>query len=95
MMLSLGTRLGPYEVAARTIALVMELVEAPTLAERIAQGAIPVDEALPIARMPPAAADAADENPRARVHYRACEPELPPPRVSPCSPSSRSRSSFR
>jgi len=78
-----------------TIALVMELVEGPTLAERIAQGAIPVDEALPIARMPPAAADAADENPRARVHYRACEPELPPPRVSPCSPSSRSRSSFR
>jgi serine/threonine protein kinase len=31
-------------------ALVMELVEGPTLAERIAAGAIPVDEALPIAR---------------------------------------------
>src|SRR5262245_32784815 len=30
-------------------ALVMELVEGPTLAERIAQGAIPLDEALPIA----------------------------------------------
>jgi TolB-like protein len=30
-------------------ALVMELVEGPTLADRIAQGAIPVDEALPIA----------------------------------------------
>jgi serine/threonine-protein kinase len=29
-------------------ALVMELVEGPTLAERIAQAAIPVDEALPI-----------------------------------------------
>ena len=31
-------------------ALVMELVEGPTLADRIAQGAIPVDEALPIAK---------------------------------------------
>jgi serine/threonine-protein kinase len=33
-----------------TIALVMELVEGPTLADRIAQGAIPVDEALLIAK---------------------------------------------
>src|SRR5437870_5574717 len=31
-------------------ALVMELVEGPTLAERIAQGPIPLEEALPIAR---------------------------------------------
>ena len=31
-------------------ALIMELVEGPTLAERIAKGAVPVDEALPIAR---------------------------------------------
>jgi len=31
-------------------ALVMELVEGPTLAERIAAGAIPLDEALPIAK---------------------------------------------
>jgi eukaryotic-like serine/threonine-protein kinase len=31
-------------------ALVLELVEGPTLAERIAQGAIPVEDALPIAR---------------------------------------------
>ena len=31
-------------------ALVLELVEGPTLAERIAQGPIPLDEALPIAK---------------------------------------------
>ena len=33
-----------------TKALVLELVEGPTLADRIAQGPIPVDEALPIAK---------------------------------------------
>ena len=38
------------EDSGATRALVMELVEGPTLADRIAQGAIPVDEALPIAR---------------------------------------------
>ena len=31
-------------------ALVLELVERPTLANAIAQGPIPIDEALPIAR---------------------------------------------
>ena len=42
-------------------ALVLELVEGPTLAERIAQGAIPVDEALPIARQMAEALEAAHE----------------------------------
>ena len=41
--------------------LVMELVEGPTLAERIAQGAIPVDESLHIARQIAEALDAAHE----------------------------------
>ena len=38
------------EESGDTRALVLELVEGPTLAERITQGAIPLDEALPIAR---------------------------------------------
>ena len=44
-----------------TIALVMELVEGPTLADRIAQGAIPIDEALPIAKQIVEALEAAHE----------------------------------
>ena len=42
-------------------ALALELVEGPTLADRIAQGPIPVDEALPIARQIAAALEAAHE----------------------------------
>ncbi len=42
-------------------ALVLELVEGPTLADRIAQGPIPLDEALPIARQIADALEAAHE----------------------------------
>ncbi len=49
------------EKSAGTIALVMELVEGPTLADRVAQGAIPVDEALPIAKQIAEALEAAHE----------------------------------
>jgi serine/threonine-protein kinase len=42
-------------------ALVMELVEGPTLADRIAQGPIPLNEALPIARQIAEALEAAHE----------------------------------
>jgi protein kinase-like protein len=38
------------EKSDSTTALVMEFVEGPTLADRIARGAIPTDEALPIAK---------------------------------------------
>ena len=44
-----------------TTALVMELVEGPTLADRIAQGPIPVDETLPIAKQIAEALEAAHE----------------------------------
>ena len=49
------------EDAGETKALVMELVEGPTLADRISQGPIPVDEALPIARQIAEALEAAHE----------------------------------
>ena len=42
-------------------ALVLEFVDGPTLADRIAQGAIPIDEALPIARQIAEALEAAHD----------------------------------
>ena len=45
-----------------TTALVMELIGGPTLADRIAQGPIPLDEALPIARQIADALEAAHEH---------------------------------
>ena len=50
-----------FERAEGARALVMELVEGPTLADRIAKGPIPVDEALPIARQIAEALEAAHE----------------------------------
>ena len=49
------------EEAAGQKALVLELVEGPTLADRIKQGPIPVDEALPIAKQIAEAIEAAHE----------------------------------
>ena len=49
------------EKSGDTRALVLELVEGPTLAERIKQGPIPVDEALPIAKQIAEALEAAHE----------------------------------
>ena len=49
------------ESAGETEALVLELIEGPTLADRIAEGAIPVDEALTIAQQIAEALEAAHD----------------------------------
>ena len=59
------------EEADDTRALVLELVEGPTLADRIKQGPIPVDEALPIAKQIAEALEAAHE---AGVIHRDLKP---------------------
>ena len=59
------------EEAEGTRALVLELVEGPTLADRISQGPIPVDEALPIAGQIAEALEAAHE---AGVIHRDLKP---------------------
>ena len=58
-------------------ALVMELVEGPTLADRIAQGPIPLDEALPIARQIARGA-------RSRARTAASSTVISSPRISSC-----------
>ena len=59
------------EESEGTRALVLELVEGSTLADRIAKGAIPVDEALPIAKQIAEALEAAHE---AGVIHRDLKP---------------------
>ena len=59
------------EEAEGTRALVLELVEGPTLADRIARGPIPLDEALPIAKQITEAVEAAHE---AGVIHRDLKP---------------------
>jgi len=60
-----------FEEDAGTYALVLELVEGATLADRIAQGPLPLDEALPIARQLAEALEAAHEH---RVIHRDLKP---------------------
>jgi Tol biopolymer transport system component len=55
------THIHGLEKSEGTIALVMELVEGPTLADRIGKGPIPLDEALPIAHQIADALEAAHE----------------------------------
>ena len=56
-----GLEEGVGEGRAHLRALVLELVEGDTLADRIARGALPVDEALPIAKQIAEALEAAHE----------------------------------
>jgi Tol biopolymer transport system component len=55
-----------FEDSTDTPALVMELVEGPTLADRIAKGPLPIDETLAIAKQIAAALEAAHD--RAIIH---------------------------
>src|SRR5512138_1729997 len=50
-----------FEDSTGTPALIMELVEGPTLADRIAKAPIPLDEALPIAKQIAEGLEAAHE----------------------------------
>jgi len=61
-----GLEEGPAEAGHHVRALVMELVEGEDLSQRIARGAIPLDEALPIAKQIADALEAAHE--RGIVH---------------------------
>ena len=56
-----GFEEGTSDAGQPTPALILELVEGPTLADKIAQGPIPLDEALPIARQIAEALEAAHE----------------------------------
>ena len=56
-----GLEEGPAEVGPPTCALVMELVEGEDLSQRIARGAMPLEDALPIARQICDALEAAHE----------------------------------
>jgi serine/threonine-protein kinase len=57
-----GLEDGPAEAGPHARALVLELVEGPTLADRIAQRPLPLDEALPIAKQIAEALEAAHEH---------------------------------
>ena len=68
-----------------TRALVMEQVEGPTLADRIAQGSVPVDEALPIAKQIAEALEAAHEQGIVHRDLRPANIKVRPMARSRCS----------
>ena len=71
------------EEAEGTRALVLELVEGPTLADRIAKGPIPLDEALPIAKQIAEALEAAHEK---GIIHRDLKPGNIPPSQEATAP---------
>lgn len=69
---NIGSIYGLEEAADGTFrALALELIEGPTLADRIARGAIPIEDALPIARQIAEALEPAHE---AGVIHRDLKP---------------------
>ena len=56
-----GFEEGPTEAGPHVHALVLELVEGETLADRIARGAVPLEDAMPIAKQIAEALEAAHE----------------------------------
>ena len=80
-----GQRSGPGAVKA----LVLELVEGPTLADRIAQGPIPVDEALAVLFTLPGEPGTAENNQMARPQHATRDGSGTRVRCSPVSRSSR------
>ena len=71
------------EESEGTRALVLELVEGPTLADRISKGPIPLDEALPIAKQIAEALEAA--------HEAGVSIGISSPRTSRCARTAPSR----
>ena len=73
----------------------MELVDGPTLADRIAQGPLPLDEALPIARQIAEALEAAHERGIIHRDLKPANIKLTAPAPSRCSTSAWRRRSIR
>ena len=73
----------------------MELVEGPTLADRIAQGPIPIDEALPIAKQIAEALEAAHEQGIIHRDLKPANIKVRPTAPSRCSTSVWRRRSNR
>jgi len=67
------------EDADGVTALVLELVEGPTLADRISRGPIPLDEALPIAKQIADALEAAHEQ---GIIHRDLKPTITAPAMT-------------
>ena len=68
-------------------ALVMELVEGEDLSQRITRGAIPVDEALPIARQIAEALEAAHEQGIIHRDLKPANIAISSPPISRCGPT--------